>query len=270
MYQFDVKSTFLNSDLKEVFVGQPEGLVSCDENKVYRQKKAPRAWYEKVDSYFKENGFERSKNELTLYVKKKGDVDFLVVCLYIDDMIYMGSSELIIAYFKFSMMRKFEMSDLSLLHYFLGLEVNQNSSGIFISQRKYATDLLNWFNMLNCKPTPTPMNANEKLVVDDGTSMPSARYYRSIVGGLNYLSHTRPNIAYVVSVVSRFMHGPTNHLRAAKRILRYVVGTINFGIWYSNVKIFKLFGFTDSDWAGSLEDRKSTYGYMFLLGSGSI
>ena len=142
-------------------------------------------------------------------MKKKGDVDFLVVCLYVDDMIYMGSFELIIAEFKFSMMRKFEMSNLGLLHYFLGSEVNQNSDGIFISQRKYATDLLNRFNMLNCKPTPTPMNANEKLVVNYETGISSARYYRSIVGGLNYLSHMRPDIAYVVSVVSRFMHGPT-------------------------------------------------------------
>ena len=133
MYRFDVKSAFLNGDLKEVYVGHHEGFVNCDENKVYRLKKALyglkqalRAWYEKVDSYFKENGFERSKNEPTLYVKKKGDVDFLVVCLYVDDMIYMGSSKLIIAEFKFSMMRKFEMSDLGILHYFLGLEVNQN------------------------------------------------------------------------------------------------------------------------------------------------
>ena len=103
-------------------------------------------------------------------------------------------------------------------------------------KRKYAIDFLNRFNMLNCKSTPTPINANEKLVVDDGTGMSSARYYRSIVGGLNYLSHSRPDIAYVVSVVSRFMHGPTkHHLGATKRIMRYVAETIDFGIWYTNV-----------------------------------
>ena len=237
---------------------------------LYGLEQAPRAWYEKVDSYFKENGFERSKNEPTFYVKKKGDVDFLVVYLYVDDMIYKGSSKLIVVEFKFIMMRKIEMSDLGLLHYFLGLEVNQNSDGIFISQRKYVIDLFNRFNMLNCKMAPTPMNANEKLFIDDGTGMSSARYYRNIVGGLNYLSHTRPDIAYVC-VVSRFMHGPTkHHLGEAKRILRYVAMTIDFGIWYSNVSNFKLFGFTDSDWVGCLEDKKSTSAYMFSLGSGAI
>ena len=163
------------------------------------------------------------------------------------------------------------MSKLGLLHYFLGFEVNQNSDGIFISHRKYATDLFNRFNMLNCKSTHTPMNDNEKLVVDDETGMSSARYYKSIVGGLNCLSHTRPDIAYAISVVSRFMHGPTkHHLGAAKRILRYVTGTIDFGISYSNVSNFKLFGFIDNDWASCLEDRKSTSGYMFSLGSGAI
>ena len=181
-------------------------------------------------------------------MKKKGDVDFLVVCLYVDDMIYMGSSEFIVAEFKFNMMRKFEMPDLGLLHYFLRLEVNQNLDGIFISQIKYATDFLYQFNMLNCKSKPTPMNANEKLVFDDGIGTYSARYYRSIVGGLNYLSHMRPYIAYVVSMTSRFMHGPTkHHLGPAKRILRYVVGTIDFGMWYSKVSNFRLFGFIDSD-----------------------
>ena len=164
-------------------------------------------------------------------MKKKGDVDFMIVCLRVDDMNNMGSFEFIIVEFNFNMMRKFEMLDLGLLHYFIGLEVNQSSYGIFISKRKYVIDLLNRFNMLNCKTTPTPVNVNKKLVVDDGTSMSNARYYRSIVDDLNYLPHTRSYIGYVVSVVFKFIHGSTkHHLGAPKRILRYVVGTIDFGI----------------------------------------
>jgi len=131
VYQFDVKSAFLNGDLEEeVYVAQPEGfVVSEQESKVYRLKKAlyglkqaPRAWYSKINSYLQENGFERSKNEPTLYVKKRGKADFLVMCLYVDDMIYMGSCESLIAEFKSFMMKNIEMTDLGLLHYFLGLE----------------------------------------------------------------------------------------------------------------------------------------------------
>ncbi|XP_043814061.1 secreted RxLR effector protein 161-like [Manihot esculenta] len=115
------------------------------------------------------------------------------------------------------------------------------------------------------------MNLNEKLQAEDGTEKADVTYFQRMVGGLNYLSHTRPDIAFSVSVLSRFMHSPTkHHLGAAKRVLRYVAGTVNFGIWYTTVSNFKLFGYTDSDWACSLDDRKSTSGYTFSLGSGAI
>ena len=181
---------------------------------------APRAWYSKIDSYFQESGFERSENEPTLYVKRKGDYDFLVICLYVDDMIYMGSCESLIEEFKSCMMGKFDMLDLGLPHDFLGLEVDQCADEIFVSQKKYATDLLKRLNMLHCKSTSTPMNVNEKLVVNDGTGMANAKQFRSIVGGLNYLCHTRPDITFPVSVVSKFMDNPSlHHLGEAKRIL---------------------------------------------------
>ena len=130
VFQFDVKSAFLNGELdEEVFVLQPKGyVISGQENKVYELRKAlyglkqaPRAWYKKIDTFFTENGFERSANEPTLYFKKQDD--FLVVCLYVDDIIYMGSSESLVADFKSCMMKIFEMTNLGLLHYFIGLEV---------------------------------------------------------------------------------------------------------------------------------------------------
>lgn len=279
VFQFDVKSAFLNGNLEEeVYVSQPEGfVVSGKEDKVYRLRKAlyglkqaPRAWYSKIDMFFQENGFQRSENEPTLYVKKQGNNEFLVVCLYVDDMIYMGSSELVND-FKSSMMKNFEMTDLGLLQYFLGIEVIQGEEGIFASQKKYAADLVKKFNMSNCEKALTPMNINEKLQREDGTEQADARLYRSLVGGLNYLTHTRPDIAFSVSVVSRYMHNPTKqHFGAAKRILRYVAGTIDYGMWYSSSSTFKLIGFTDSDWAGSLDDRKSTSGNCFSFGSGVV
>ena len=212
-----------------------------------------------------------SKNEPTLYLRQQDNNDFLVVCLYVDDIIYMGSSHSIVVEFKSSMMSRFEMTDLGLLHYLLGLEVKQEEDGVFVTQKKYASNLLKRFGVVNCKVASTPMNVNEKLQLEDGTERAYARSFRSLVGGLIYLAHTRPYILFSASVVSRFMSNPSKHpFRAAKRILRYVVGTLDFGIWYSHVSNFKLYEFTNSDWAGSLDDRKSTLGNIFSFGSGAI
>ncbi|XP_047259520.1 uncharacterized mitochondrial protein AtMg00810-like [Capsicum annuum] len=136
------------------------------------------------------------------------------------------------------MMNEFEMSDMVLLHYFLGLEVYQAEDGIFLSQRKYDRELLVKFGLLNCKPAVTPMNVGEKLRLNEGAEMDDARSFRSLVG--------------------------------AKRVLRYIAGTIDNGIWYSQVSNFKLCGFTDSDYAGSLDDRRSISNHVFTLGSGVV
>lgn len=126
-------------------------------------------------------------------------------------MIYMGSCESIVAEFKSSMLRKFEMTDMGLLHYFLGLEVKQGVDGIFLYQRKFAEDLPKKFKLTGCTPACTPMNFNEKLLANDDTGAADAKLYRSMVGCLIYLSHTKPDITYSVGLVSRFMHKPTKH-----------------------------------------------------------
>uniref|UniRef100_A0A1S4B1Z1 Uncharacterized mitochondrial protein AtMg00810-like n=1 Tax=Nicotiana tabacum TaxID=4097 RepID=A0A1S4B1Z1_TOBAC len=119
---------------------------------------------------------------------------------------------------------------MGLLHYFLGLEVHQVEDGIFISQKKYGRDLLNKFGMLNCKPTATPMNINEKLHQEDREEFTDARLFRSLVGVLIYLTHTKPYIAFSVGVIFRFMQQPSKiHYGAAKRVLRYIVETLDFG-----------------------------------------
>nr|GEX52177.1 retrovirus-related Pol polyprotein from transposon TNT 1-94 [Tanacetum cinerariifolium] len=152
-----------------------------------------------------------------------------------------------------------------------GLEIIQGQEGIFISQRKYVDDTLKKFNMQGCKTVATPMNINEKLTTEDGTELIDARVYRSLVGRLIYVTHSRPDAAYSVGVLSRFMHRPTiHHFGAARRVLRYLAGTKIFGICFRKTKDFSLQGFTDSDWAGSMEDRKSTSGNCFILGTGAI
>ncbi|XP_047253739.1 uncharacterized mitochondrial protein AtMg00810-like [Capsicum annuum] len=140
-------------------------------------------------------------------------------------------------------MGAFEMFDLGILHYFLGLEVRQGLDGIFILQRKYSTELLQNFNMLNYNPSPTPMNMNEKKVFDYGTGATNVSYFRSLVGGVNYLSHTRSDIAFYVSLIPRFMHCPLKqHLGAAKRILRS-----------TSRNVFSL-GFGKISWSSRKED----------------
>ncbi|CAH9095067.1 unnamed protein product [Cuscuta epithymum] len=279
VYQLDVKSAFLNGDLlEEVFVHQPPGFVKKgEEEKVYKLKKAlyglkqaPRAWYSKIDTFFCTSGFQKSDNEPTLYVKKEG-MEFLVVCLYVDDIILFSSSQSMLTSFKDSMTNQFEMTDLGMLQYFLGLEVKQGKEGTFLCQKRYALNLLKRFHMEACETIATPMNASEKLQKNDGTEEADVTLYRSMVGGLNYLTHSRPDLAYCVSIVSRYMQRLTKqHLGAARRILRYVAGTLEFGIWYSSVKDFKLRGYSDSDWAGCVDDRKSMSGSVFDLGSGAV
>jgi hypothetical protein len=278
IYQLDVKSAFLNGILEEeIYVEQPQGfVVKGNESKVLRLRKAlyglkqaPRAWYSRIDQYFMDRGFRRSKSEPTLYIKTQGQYDTLIVSLYVDDLIYTGNNITLINGFKEDMMKTFEMTDLGLRNYFLGIEVKQKEQGIFICQKKYTKALLEKFKMNDCKPVATPLVTNEKMQKDDGSPEADASRYRSLIGSLLYLTATRPDIMYATSLLSRFMQKPSQiHLGAGKRILRYLQGTKEYGMWYKSMNNSKLLGYTDSDWAGSLDDMKSTSGYAFSLGSG--
>ncbi|KAD6796057.1 hypothetical protein E3N88_06953 [Mikania micrantha] len=250
VYQFDVKSAFLNGVLEEeVYVEQPLGfIVKGSEEKVYRLhkalyglKQAPRAWYSRIDGYLVSHGYNRSMNEPTMYTKEGKGTDFIVICVYVDDIIYTGSSQVLIEEFKKTMVDEFDMTYIGKLQYFLGLEVDQKGNGIFLSQRKYAIDLLKKFCILTCKAAVTPMNANDKFVLEDGSDLMDEYRYRSLVGGLMYLTHTRPDIGFAVGIISRFMHKPTVlHFGAAKRILRYIAGSVGYDLWYEmkNASVF--------------------------------
>ena len=138
-----------------------------------------------------------------MYLKKGGKNYFIFVCLYVDDIIYNSSIKSLVAELKSHMKNEFELMDFGLLHFFFGLEVCQVDGGIFILQKKYAKDLFKKFGMLNCKPTTTPMNLNEKVQQNDSIEMTDAQQFRSLVGGLIYLTHTRPDI-YVASFQGPF------------------------------------------------------------------
>ncbi|KAM1099314.1 hypothetical protein TB2_005809 [Malus domestica] len=277
LYQLDVKSAFLNGVLQEeVYVEQPEGFAVKDkEDKVYKLhkalyglKQAPRAWYGEIDSYFSQCGFKKSLSEPTLYIKVRGE-DILFVSIYVDDIVYTGSCKPMLEEFKEDMKMKYEMTDLGLLHHFLGMGVIQTDSSIFINQKKYASSLLSKFGLNEAKTVSTPLVATEKLSKDDGSGSASDELYRSIVGSLLYLTATRPDIMYAASLLARYMHCPTNkHYGTAKRVLRYIKGTLDYGLEYVKGRKACLIGFCDSDWGGSLEDSKSTSGYAFSFGSG--
>ncbi|XP_047167621.1 secreted RxLR effector protein 161-like [Vigna umbellata] len=166
------------------------------------------------------------------------------------------------------MIKVFEMTDLGVMSYFLGMEIKQGQGEIFICRKKYAKEILKKFQMEECKAVSTPMNQKEKLHKEDGANNVDEGYFRSLIGCLMYFTTTRPDIFNVVSILSRFMHCASEfHLKAAKRVIRYVKGTSDFGVKFTWSKEFKLASFSDSDWRGSMDDMKSTSGYCFTLGS---
>ncbi|XP_070675841.1 uncharacterized mitochondrial protein AtMg00810-like [Malus domestica] len=214
-------------------------------------------------------GFQKSPSEATLYTKTESNNKTLIVSIYVDDVVYTGNDATMIEEFKEEMMKRYEMTDLGLLHHFLGIGVIQEANNIFIHQRKYAETLLEKFGLKGCKPVSTPLIANEKLKKDDGNESADASLYKSIVGSLLYLTATRPDLIFSASLLSRFMQNPSKiHMGTAKRVLRYVQGTLDYRIKHEMGKSTILIGFCDSDWGGSKDDSISTLGYAFTFGSG--
>eukprot|EP00253_Pinus_taeda_P024360 PITA_24360 len=188
-----------------------------------------------------------------------------------DDLIITGSSAHLIHGIKQDLCRTFDMTDLGLLHYCLGVEVWQAENHIFLSQSKYAKNLVDKFRMQDCKPATTPMEPGLKLSAQSSSPLVDETLFRQLVGNLIYLTATKPDISFAVSYISRFMSAPkADHWIAAKRVLRYVHGTSDYGLLYTRSSDPILSGYTDSDWAGSVDDRKSTAGYVFSLGSGAV
>nr|GEU33305.1 hypothetical protein [Tanacetum cinerariifolium] len=275
VHHLDVKSAFLNEKLEEeVYVSQPEGYKKEGEaEKVYRLskalyglKQAPRAWNACLDKYLKSLGFIRCALEYSVYTKKE-EGNFLIVGVYVDDLLVTCSCDRSIQNFKKEMNSKFEISDLGLLTYYLGIEVSQYGGRITLKQEAYAKNILVKTRMLDCNSTKSPMEHKLKLLKDDQGEPVNPTEYRSLVGGLRYLTHTRPDISLAVGIVSRFMKRPTvKHLQAVKTILRYVKGTLDYGLVYTKgEKKVKIIGYTDSDFANDVNDRRSTAGMAFYV-----
>ena len=284
LFQLDVKSAFLNGPLEEeVYVSQPPGfVVKGKEDMVYRLRKAlyglkqaPRAWNKRIDSFLFELGFVKCSVEHGVYVKVKNRGQSLVIiCLYVDDLLVTGSDLRDIEDVKEILKSEFEMTDLGALSYFLGMEFKHTAKGIVMHQQKYVKDLLKKFNMVSCHSVNTPAEPNVKLKKDDEGEAVDGTQFKQIVGSLRFLCNSRPDISFGVGLVSRFMGNPKKlHMVAAKRILRYLAGTSDYGVLFpscsQNLKV-ELIGYSDSDYSGDLDERKSTSGYVFQVDGAPI
>ncbi|BAB90546.1 putative rice retrotransposon retrofit gag/pol polyprotein [Oryza sativa Japonica Group] len=279
--QLDVQNDFLHGFLEEeVYMQQPPGFESsskpdyvCKLNKaLYGLKQAPRAWYSRLSKKLTELGFEASKADTSLFFLNKGGI-IMFVLVYVDDIIVASSTEKATTALLKDLNKEFTLKDLGDLHYFLGIEVTKVSNGVILTQEKYANDMLKRVNMSNCKPVSTPLSVSEKLTLYEGSPLGpnDATQYRSIVGALQYLTLTRPDIAYSVNKVCQFLHAPTtSHWIAVKRILRYLNQCTSLGLHVHKSASTLVHGYSDADGAGSIDDRKSTGGFAVFLGSNLV
>ncbi|KAJ9565499.1 hypothetical protein OSB04_001465 [Centaurea solstitialis] len=275
VYQMDVKSAFLYGTIdEEVYVCQPPGFEDpkfpdrvCKLRKaLYGLHQAPRAWYDTLSSYLLENKFERGVIDKTLFIKRT-KTDMLLVQIYVDDIIFGSTKEDMCKEFEELMHKKFKMSSMGELTFFLGLQVKQKRDGIFINQSKYVATMLQKFGMNDAKPASTPMETHKHLTADVEGEEVDVHQYRSMIGSLMYLTASRPYIMFVVCVCARFQVRPKeSHLHAVKRIFKYLKGQPKLGLWYPYDNSFDLVAYTDSDYGGANLDRKSTSGGCQFLG----
>ena len=282
LHQMDVTTAFLNGELQEeVYMQQPEGFVTAGQEQlvcklkrsIYGLKQSPRCWNYVLDKQLKEMGFKQTVSDPCLYVASEGDVFFIAV--YVDDLILGGKEDQRISRIKKMLARRFEVKDLGELSYFLGMTVIQDSESgtIWIGQPAYTERLLQKFDMQDSKPVSTPANIDERLVKKtEDSDLVDKKKYQAAVGSLLYLStKTRPDLAFAVGNVARFCSEPTKqHWTSVKRILRYLRDTTELGLLYLKSGNGSCVGFSDADWGGCLNDRRSTSGYMFQCNGAAI
>ncbi|GJU31983.1 ribonuclease H-like domain-containing protein [Tanacetum coccineum] len=233
---------------------------------LYGLKQAPRAWFQRFASYITRAGFSHSRCDSSLFIYRQG-IDTAYLLLYVDDIVLTASSEGLLQRIIGSLHQEFAMTDLGPLNYFLGISVTRDSSGLFLSQKKYAIEILEKAHMVSCNPSRTPVDTESKLGID-GDPVSDPTLYRSLAGSLQYLTFTRPDISYAVQQVCLHMHDPREpHLSALKRILRYVQGTLNYGLQLFSSSTSDLVAYSDADWAGCPTTRRSTSGYCVFLGN---
>ncbi|GJT35936.1 putative RNA-directed DNA polymerase [Tanacetum coccineum] len=280
LFQLDVNNAFLYGYLSEtVYMDLPEGYFSPNDKRVCRLKKslyglkqAPRQWNAKLTHTLIEHGFKQSKSDYSLFTKsEKGS--FIVLLVYVDDIIVTGNNVNSIESFKKFLKTKFQIKDLGKLKYFLGIEVVDTNKGVCLSQRKYCLDLLSEFGLLACKPSAIPLEQNISItneLTDSDLLIDNITEYQKLIDKLIYLTHTRRDIAYSVHCLSQFMHKPLkSHLKIALKVLRYLKSAPGKGIHVIKNNVTSLDVYVDADWAKCVVTRKSVTGFCILL-NGSL
>jgi len=279
IHQLDVKNAFLHGTLSEtVYCSQPTGFADsalpehvCRLNKsLYGLKQAPRAWYSRFASFLISLGFTEAKSDTSLFIYSHG-TETVYLLLYVDDIVLTASSQQLLHRVIAALKKEFAMKDLGPLHHFLGISVQRHRDSVILSQRQYILDILARHGMSDCNPCSTPVDTCAKIPADAGPPVADPTNYRSLVGALQYLTFTRPDIAYAVQQVCLHMHAPCEvHLVAAKRILRYLQGSLGHGLVIPRTAPTQLRVYTDADWAGCPDTRRSTSGYAVFLGDNLI
>ena len=281
MHQMDVTTAFLNGELQEeVYMKQPEGfaaegqedLVCKLKRSIYGLKQSPRCWNSALDHKLKQMGFVQAKGDPCLYMASEGEI--FIIAVYVDDIVLAGKGDQRMAEVKQALAHQFQVKDMGELHYFLGVKVvrDKESGDVWIGQPAYATSVLQKYGMENVKAVNTVDTSTKLIKAKEDEECVDQQRYQSAVGSLLYLSSsTRPDITYAVSNVAKYSANSTKqHWIAVKRIFRYLKGTLNHGLFYSRNESTECVGFSDSDWGGDLDDRKSTSGYLFQLGGTAI
>ena len=282
LHHVDVQTAFLNGTLQEeVYMKQPIGyerkgkehLVCRLKKSIYGLKQSSRCWNSALDSHLQSMGFSQSQSDPCLYTTGGEHASYIGV--YVDDMILAGKNEAELKSVKDELSSKFDIKDLGKLSYFLGMSIvcNQEEKKTWMGQPAYTEKLLTKMGMSDCRPVTTPMESGNHLVKASEDDEPvDQQSYQSLIGSLMYLATcTRPDIAFAVGTLARFSSKPDAvHWKGAKRVLRYLRGTTNFGIVFRGDDLGGPIAYSDADWAGDVGDRKSTSGYVFSIAGGSV
>ncbi|KAL4323650.1 hypothetical protein GQ457_11G006340 [Hibiscus cannabinus] len=277
MLQLDVNNAFLNGMLdEEVYMKLPLGyktevsgdnLVCKLHKSICGLKQASRQWFHAFSQVVLRFGFSQSPHEHSLFVKGSGD-SMVALLVYVDDIILAGKDLKLLAEVQTFLQSSFKLKELDNLKLFLGFEIARNKTGILLSQRQYALQLLEDTGSLAKKPTELPLVSPHKLSKDDGELLADPQLYRRMVGRLLYLTHTRPDITYAVNLLSQFVSSPrAPHLQVVYHLLSYIKGSPGLGLFFSSTSNLKLTAFVDSDYNSCPDTRRSTIGYCTFLGN---